>query len=90
MTTERIITHSQKDEDGDITAIGKPSEYWSPVSKAEAIKQIENNTYVYYSQNPTCTTRSKIGVINDSTKGKYLRTVADGDPKNNLDNLPNL
>jgi len=90
MTTERIITHSQKDEDGDITAIGKPSEYWSPISKAEAIRQIENNTYVYYSQNPTCYTKSKIEVIDDSDKGKYLRTVADGDPKNNLDNLPNL
>ena len=88
---ERLIPHSKKDDIGDITAIGKPRELWSPVQIAQAIKDIESNAYQYYSQNPNHSVpRSKVDVVNDSKKGKYLRTVADGILQNNLDNLPNL
>lgn len=88
MAIQKIITHSKKDRDGDILAIGKL--YEPPISKEEAIRNIESNTYEYYSQHPNCPIRSKIEVVYDRFKGKYIRTILDGTTMNNLDNLPNL
>ncbi|MCK5779217.1 MAG: DUF3892 domain-containing protein [Rhodospirillales bacterium] len=84
---DRKVTKSRKDNDGDITALCNDGQWWSPRTKADAINDIESNTHSYYVQQPA-TSRSDIQVVNDRVKGKYLRTGPDGEPDNNLDNLP--
>ena len=83
----RAITHSRKDNYGNITAIGKPGEYWSPRISADAIRDIESGTHSYYVPWPEKNTEIK--VVRGAT-GKYLRTDRDSTTRNNLDDLPNL
>lgn len=83
----RFVTHSGKDGRGNITAIGKPGEYWSPKRSAEAIREIETGQHSYYVSWPEKTT--VIRVVNGAT-GKYLRTDRDNTTRNNLDDLPDL
>jgi len=82
---DRRVTHTRKDKDGDITALCKPGEFWSPRSKADAIRDIEGNIHTYHVQWPE--KRTEIRVVNGPT-GKYLRTDRDNTTKNNLDDLP--
>lgn len=82
---DRRVTHTRKDKDGDITALCKPGEFWSPRSNADAIRDIEGNAHTYYVQWPE--KRTEIRVVNGPT-GKYLRTDRDNTTKNNLDDLP--
>lgn len=79
----RRVTHTGKDEDGDITKICGS---WGERKKADAIRDIEKATHTYYAQQPG-TSRSNVHVVNGPT-GKYLRTSGDASDKNNLDNLP--
>ena len=82
----RDVTHSGKDKEGDITKLCNPGKSWSPRLKRNAIRDIDNNIHVYYSK--VGNSRVRIHVVNDSQKGKYLRTNQDGTHKNNLDELP--
>lgn len=77
----RNVTATGKDKDRDIT---KLCGSFGEVAKWTAISDIEGGVHDYRSGG------DKIIVVRDSSVvgGKYLRTVADGDPKNNLDNLP--
>ncbi|MEV7608514.1 DUF3892 domain-containing protein [Microbacterium sp. NPDC089320] len=84
---ERRVTHSRKNRDGDITAIGTPIQYWSPRAKADAISDIELRIHTYYVQWPE--KRTEIRVVSGAT-GKYLRTDRDNTTRNNLDDLPDL
>ncbi|MBL0690837.1 MAG: DUF3892 domain-containing protein [SAR324 cluster bacterium] len=86
---ERLVTHTQKDEDGDIIRIGNKNEQWA-FTVYQAIYQIKNNKCLYYSRHPTCSVMSEVIVVNDRVKGEYLRTASDGHTENNLDNLPDL
>ena len=83
---DRRVTRSGKDKDGDITKLCSPAEYWSPVSKAEAISHIESRMHRYYVQD-RYGNRSDIHVVNGPS-GKYLRTDPNGRSTDNLDNLP--
>lgn len=83
---DRRVTHTRKDRDGDITALGNPGQDWSPRMKASAIADIEGRIHTYYVQAPG-TSRVEVRVVNGST-GKYLRSDPDPSSKNNLDNLP--
>ncbi|WP_026988886.1 DUF3892 domain-containing protein, partial [Fodinicurvata fenggangensis] len=58
---------------------------WSPRSKADAIRDIENKTHSYYVDRAG--DRTDVHVVNVGGK-KHLRTTADKNSKNNLDNLP--
>lgn len=82
---DRRVTQSRKDDDGAITALCNPTEYWSPRHKANAIADIENDINVYYVEEAGY--RSIVHVVDDAD-GKYLRTMADKTSANNLDNLP--
>ncbi len=73
-------------DQGDITRLCNEGDTWSPRSKADAISDIENGTHTYHV--PWVGGRTEIRVVNDSTKGKYLRTDRDNTSKNNLDDLP--
>ena len=84
--TERAVTRTKKDHDGDILALCKPGEYWSPRSKANAIHDIETGTHSYYVP-WSDGTRTPIRVVSGNT-GKYLRTDKDNTTRNNLDDLP--
>ncbi len=83
---DREVKRSKKNDDGDITALCNPTEWWSPRQKADAINDIENNTYRYFVDDGTNVI--SIHVVNDSIKGKYLRTDPDKTTRNNLDDLP--
>ncbi len=83
-TERRRVTCANHDKDGDVTHIGNPAE-WGIVDKRTAISQIEDDVYHYYVCQPG-TSPTAIEVV-DGPTGKYLRTVADGQEANNLDNL---
>lgn len=83
--TKRQVTKTQKDDDGDILALCKDGESWSPRYKADAINDIETrkHNYVVSVSLPEVT----INVVKGQT-GKYLRSTRDSNSPNNLDNLP--
>ncbi len=83
---DRHVTHSGKDEDGDITKLCNPGQQWSPRARQGAIADIETGIHTYYVQSSRG--RSDIHVVIGPT-GKYLRTDPDGEAGNNLDELPN-
>jgi len=85
--TDRPVTETCKDSDGDILALCCPNHSWTPRYKADAIKDIENGLHTYHV--PWKGGRTEIRVVNDPQKGKYLRTDSDDTSKNNLDDLPN-
>ena len=80
---ELRVTRTGKDGHGDITALCGG---WGPrVPKSRAIEEIEKGTHAYYVEEVS--PRVYVKVIHGGS-GKYLRTEADGQSKNNLDNLP--
>lgn len=86
MTIRRYVTKSRKDTDGDITALCNSNEAWSPRLKSGAIQDIESGSYEYYTY-VSGTNPAKIHVVSYGGR-KYLRSTADADDANNLDNLP--
>ena len=83
--SERAVRQTGKDNDGDITKLCDPGQLWTPISKADAIRDIESGMHTYYV--PWKNGRTEIHVVNGRT-GKYLRTDRDNTSKNNLDDLP--
>jgi hypothetical protein len=83
--SERQVTRSRKDSEGDITALCNPGEWWSPRAKSNAIDDIESGQHSYFVRSGT--KRVGIRVVN-GPKGKYLRTDPDTTSHNNLDDLP--
>jgi hypothetical protein len=80
------VTHSKKGNDGTILAIG--SEGWTKF-KPDVIAEIEkvgNRKSPYFVE--VNGSKVLVHVINDSQKGKYLRTDPDRTTKNNLSSLP--
>lgn len=84
--TDRRVTQTGKDKDGDITKLCNPNAWWSPRSKKDAIKDIEGGEYRYYVR--INDKEVDIHVVDDPEKGKYLRTDPDKTTSNNLDDLP--
>ncbi|MFI8748802.1 DUF3892 domain-containing protein [Vreelandella lionensis] len=84
--TDRQVTATGKDTDGDITKLCKSGEWWSPRSKADAIRDIEMGFNTYYVKDKAGN-RADIHVVTVGSK-KHLRTSADASSANNLDNLP--
>lgn len=83
--SERGVTGSHKNAQGDIIALCNPAEPWSPREVADVIADIESGTYTYVTVANGIA--SQIQVVNGA-HGKYLRTRPDATPDNNLDNLP--
>ncbi|NEN07849.1 DUF3892 domain-containing protein [Diaminobutyricibacter tongyongensis] len=83
----RAVTHTRKDQAGNIIGLGKPGEYWSVRSSADAISDITAGTHSYYV--PWATGSTWIEVVRGHY-GPYLRTDADNTTRNNLDDLPNI
>lgn len=81
----RYVIRSGKDKDGDITKLCNSGETWSPRSKANAIRDIEDKVHEYY-VHWNDGQKTIIKVVNGAN-GKYLRTQRDGSTKNNLDDL---
>jgi len=82
---DRRVKKTGKDKNGNITSLCNAGEVWSPRSKADAIKDIDDKTHTYYVEEVT--PRVNVKVVTEGTT-KYLRTVSDKTSKNNLDNLP--
>ena len=81
---DRRVTRSRKDSDGEITALCGPGAGWSPRNKQDAIRDIEAREYSYYVD--MAGYRIDVQVV-QGPNGKYLRTTADPESANNLDNL---
>jgi hypothetical protein len=81
---ERQVTKTGKDSDGDITSLCSDS-WWSPVSKAQAIKDIEAGDHRYFVKKSGA--EADIHVVKGAT-GKFLRTDPDKTTVDNLDDLP--
>jgi hypothetical protein len=86
---DRPVRQTGKNSDGDITSLCDAGSSWSPVSKAQAIQDIEGGIHTYYV--PWTSGRTDIKVVRDPSVsgGKYLRTDRDSTTRNNLDDLPN-
>lgn len=82
---DRAVRKTGKDRDGDITRLCNEGDAWSPRSKADAIRDIENGVHTYHV--PWTSGRTEIKVVKGSN-GKYLRTDRDTTTRNNLDDLP--
>ena len=83
---DRRVTHSGKDADGDITALCNPGMFWSPRSKADAIRDIEGRICRYHVL--VGGQRAEVIVVTAPNGTKHLRTTADSTTRNNLDDLP--
>ncbi len=83
--SDRQVTRTRKDRDGDILALCDDSASWSPRGKSEAITDIETGMHTYY-VTWAGSRRTEILVVNGPT-GKYLRTDADSTARNNLADL---
>jgi len=73
--SERRVTKSRKNNDGDIIAICNPGKSWSPKLKVDAIRDIENHRHRYYVL--IGFHNVYIHVVSDPVNGKYLRTDPD-------------
>lgn len=85
---DRAVRKTGKNTDRDITSLCDDGASWSPVSKAQAIRDIESGVHSYHV--PWTSGRTEIRVVHDRTVsgGKYLRTDWDATQRNNLDDLP--
>jgi hypothetical protein len=84
---DRPVTHSRKDQYGDITALGNPNATWSVRSSSLIIGDIQTGTHSYYV--PWQSGRTEIRVVR-GPYGSYLRTDRDSTSRNNLDDLPGV
>jgi len=82
----RRVTQSRKDVDGDILALCNLGMSWSPVKKAEAIREIESGTNSYFVR--VNNQEVDIHVVRKANGDKYLRTDPDQTEHNNLNDLP--
>lgn len=82
----RAVRQTRKNDDGDIMALCSDGAPWSPRSKADAIRDIDNKVHTYYVPWPEKETAIH---VKPGKNGKYLRTDRDDTKKNNLEELPN-
>ena len=80
----RQVTHTGKDNFGDITALCGS---WGRTIKTDAIRDIEFGLHTYYVQDHYGR-RATVRVVNGPT-GKYLRTDPNSSCSDNLHSLPN-
>jgi hypothetical protein len=84
---ERKVTHSRKDRNGKVIALGNPAEYWSPRPNNAIIQDIQNEIFSYYIQDPDGN-RSFIQVV-EGPLGKILQIASNGSAESDLEHLPN-
>ena len=85
---ERIVTHTAKDQDGDILALGNPEEDWLQRRTEWAISDILADRHTYVVLDPD-ESKTSIKVV-FGPAGPYLRTYGDPTKGNNLDFLPDI
>lgn len=83
----RAVTHTRKDQHGNITGLGNPGQIWSVRAASDAVTDIRSGAHSYYV--PWTTGSTWIEVV-QGPYGAYLRTDRDNTTKNNLDDLPNI
>lgn len=84
--SDRKVTRTRKDSDGDILALCGDGAFWSPRERQDAISDIEGNHHRYF-VDVQGVGEVDIHVVKGTT-GKYLRTDPDRTSRNNLDDLP--
>lgn len=79
------VTHARRNHDGDIVALGNPSEKWLH-EREDVIKNINHDSHYYVLWNGT---RVEIKPVDHPDQpGDYLRTSPDPTVKDNLEVLP--
>jgi hypothetical protein len=82
----RQVACTRKNATGQITHLcGRPGTYWDPVEVADAISQIQRGEVAYFVR---ANDREALVQVVKGQKGPYLRKTPDGNPANNLTNLP--
>lgn len=81
MTLSRRVTHSGKADDGTISSLCHPGEYWSPRRKADAVRDINSGQYRYW-------VRVNGQEVDVHVVNGHLRTDPDKTTRNNLLDLP--
>lgn len=81
MATARRVTRTGKANDGTISSLCNPAEYWSPRGKADAVRDITDHRYRYWVR--VGGQDVDIHVVNG-----HLRTDPDKTTSNNLLDLP--
>jgi hypothetical protein len=79
--TDRRVTHTGKNEDGTISSLCNPGQWWSPRAKADAVKDINDRLHRYY-------VLGGGGEVDVRVVNGHLRTDPDQTDKNNLLELP--
>ena len=83
---DRKVTATRKDSNKVITALCNAADLPQPISKAQAIADIDSGTHRYFVEWPDGV-KTWIRTVTGST-GKYLRTDKDNTASNNLLDLP--
>ena len=83
----RTVTASRKDERGVILAICNHDEPWQERTVEEAIVDMKKGIQ-YESKGPTSGARAQISYVDREGVQPHLKTVADDEDDNNLENLP--
>ena len=86
---QRQVIATRKNLGGDIIALCIRYQNWSPIPKAEVIRDIKLGLHRYYVvwDNGIRQFSTDIHVVS-GPNGEYLRTDKDGTLNNNLDELP--
>lgn len=84
----RIVTHTRKgSKKSEIKELYNPDADWSPRTVEDAIKDIDNEEFVYITRGPKGN-EAKIVVGTSSKSNRYLKTESDEHEGNNLSELP--
>ncbi len=86
--SSNAVTHTRKDRDGDVLAIGVKNSWIK--SKVDAIRDIPLGTNDYYVAWPDQRTTIRVVPAVPGRTAEYLRTDRDATTKNNLDDLPDF
>lgn len=84
---DRAVTHSRKDQHGNIIALGNPNQGWSARYSSLVISDIKRGEHSYHV--PWTSGRTEVHVV-QASYGEYLRTDRDNTVNNNLDDLPDI
>lgn len=73
MMNKRRITHVKRNNNGEIIALCKPGESWSPRYMQDVISDIESGDYMYYELD-VIGFKVYVEVKEDPVKGKFLKS----------------
>jgi hypothetical protein len=81
---DSLITHAKRNYAGTITHLGNPAWGGTPWTVEQIRESINSGTNTFFTRTPSGK-RAEVRPV-----GNHLQSTADGEPGNNLVNLPNF